>query len=464
MSAIRDIPEVAGLDGYGSLVRIPPEQDVPLTGRVRAILDTAAFRRLAKVSQTGLVSLVYPAAHHSRFEHSLGVYRMALLFLQRLSHDPRFAQAVTSRDAELFLLAALLHDLGHWPFCHPIEDMGLPQVPHHEAFAARFLLEGELAELLRRDWSIEPEEVLALLNDPPQRTACQILASMLSGPIDIDKLDYLIRDSLHAGVPYGRNFDQHRLIRSLCLNEAGNGLAITEKGKTAAEMMVFARYVMFSEVYWHHGVRSATAMLQRAFYRLQHRVDMERLFRLGDGQFIEALREAAQGGTSPGEQPLALLDGLFGDARRLYKRVAQYSFFEQRDVYDRLARRPFPWLVRCAERFAHLASAATGQPIQADQVLFDAPPAEREVQFRVHVHYLKENRYRLLGDVSPVVRALAQEQFDDYVKRVRLFADPDVATALRAIPDLPALLYRAADETDAAQTDAAAPKGAGQAS
>jgi len=450
MSAIRDIPEVAGLDGYGSLVRIPPEQDVPLTGRIRAIIDTATFRRLAKVSQTGLVSLVYPAAHHSRFEHSLGVYRMALLFLQRLSHDPRFAQAVTAHDAELFLLAALLHDLGHWPFCHPIEDMGLPQVPHHEAFAARFLLEGEIAELLRRDWSIEAEEVLALLNDPPQRAACQILASMLSGPIDIDKLDYLIRDSLHAGVPYGRNFDQHRLIRSLCLNEAGDGLAITEKGKTAAEMMVFARYVMFSEVYWHHGVRSATAMLQRAFFRLQHRIDMEPLFRLGDDAFVDVLRQAAQGEPQH-KSALALLEGLFGASRRLYKRVAQYSFFEERAVYDRLARRPFPWLVRCAENFARLASAEVGQPIEPDQVLFDAPPAEREVEFRVHVHYLKENRYRLLGEVSPVVRALAEQQFDDYVKRVRLFADPDVATALRAIADLPALLYRAADATDATE-------------
>ena len=91
---------------------------------------------------------------------------------------------------------------------------------------------------------------------------------MLSGPIDVDKMDYLMRDSLHAGVPYGRNFDQQRLIGSLCVNEAGDGLAITEKGRTAAEMMVFARYVMFSEVYWHHAVRCATAMLQRAFYLL----------------------------------------------------------------------------------------------------------------------------------------------------------------------------------------------------
>ena len=101
---------------------------------------------------------------------------------------------------------------------------------------------------------------------------------MLSGPIDIDKMDYLHRDSLHAGVPYGRHFDQQRLIGSLCLNEAGDGLAITDKGKTAAEMMVFARYVMFSEVYWHHGVRSATAMLQRAFFLLHGTLDLERCF------------------------------------------------------------------------------------------------------------------------------------------------------------------------------------------
>ncbi len=77
---------------------------------------------------------------------------------------------------------------------------------------------------------------------------------MLSGPIDIDKMDYLFRDSLHAGVPYGRHFDQQRLLGSLSLNQAGDGLAVTDKGKTAAELMVFARYVMFSEVYWHHGV------------------------------------------------------------------------------------------------------------------------------------------------------------------------------------------------------------------
>ena len=85
MSDIRNLAEVAALDGGKSMVRIPPEVNVPLTDRVRALVDTAEFRRLAGISQLGLVSLVYPAAIHTRFEHSLGVYRLALLFLRQLS-------------------------------------------------------------------------------------------------------------------------------------------------------------------------------------------------------------------------------------------------------------------------------------------------------------------------------------------------------------------------------------------
>src|SRR5262249_28003302 len=159
-----------------------------------------------------------------------------------------------------------------------------------------------------------------------------------------DKLDYLQRDSLHAGVPYGRHFDQQRLIGSLCLNEAGDGLALTDKGKTAAELLIFARYVMFSEVYWHHAVRSATARLQRAFYLLHAQLDLDSLFRLTDGPLIDGLRQTSGNGPSA-----ELLDGLFGPSRRLYKRLAQYSFFQEREIYDQLARRPYAWLAECSE-------------------------------------------------------------------------------------------------------------------
>src|SRR6476660_9136461 len=99
MATIGDIPEIQGLDARRHLIRIPAELDVPLTPRVRQLIDTAEFRRLARISQLGLVSLVYPAANHTRFEHSLGVYRTALLFLRQLAGEPRFEAAITREDA-----------------------------------------------------------------------------------------------------------------------------------------------------------------------------------------------------------------------------------------------------------------------------------------------------------------------------------------------------------------------------
>ena len=186
MANLRDIPEVASLDSRRALVRIPPELDVPLTERVRQIVDAPEFRRLARISQLGLVSLVYPAAIHTRFEHSLGVYRLALLYLQQLACDERFVRVVSREEAELFIVASILHDLGHWPFCHPIEDIRLPSVPSHELFANSFLLEGEIADTLRRHWGVAPRDVVALLSEEPRTNSARILASMLSGPIDID--------------------------------------------------------------------------------------------------------------------------------------------------------------------------------------------------------------------------------------------------------------------------------------
>ena len=440
MRKISGLPELQGLDRRRHLVRIPRECDVPLTNRVQQIIDTPEFRRLARISQLGFVSLVYPAAHHTRFEHSLGVYRLALLYLKQLSYDDRFAALITRDDARRFIVAALLHDLGHWPFCHPIEDMNLPGVPDHELFANSFLLESEIADTLRTDWGIAPREIVALLSEKPRDDKSRLLSSMLSGPIDVDKMDYLPRDSLHAGVPYGQNFDQQRLIGSLCVNEQGNGLAINDKGRTAAEMMVFARYVMFSEVYWHHAVRCATAMLQRAFFLLRDTLDLDTLFRLDEREMIGQLVAVAE------NRPAAdLLNGLVGPIRQLYKRYAQFSAFENPTQYRRLARQPYAYLVVCAENLAHVLSTRLSMPIAPHEVLFDAPPVKREVQFDVQVYFPKEPCYRSFGDVSPVVRTLAMQQFDDYVKRVRVFVHPRLLRYLDKIRDAGELVNEVVD-------------------
>jgi hypothetical protein len=128
-----------------------------------------------------------------------------------------------------------------------------------------------------------------------------------------------------------------------------------------------------------------------------------------------------------------LVAGLFGPERTLYKRLAQYSLFESPEIYEKLARRPYAWLVGCAEHLAELAARETGDSIAPHEVLFDAPPIKLEVQFNVEVYSAKQDCHRPLGEVSPVVRTLAQEQFDDYVKRVRVFVHPRLVEQLKTI-------------------------------
>jgi HD superfamily phosphohydrolase len=447
MSSLLDIPEIRCLDGRSDSIRIPSQIDVPVTPRIKSLIDTPEFQRLKKISQLGMVSFVYPAATHSRFEHSLGVYRNALLFLRQFAEQPDFNSLVTKRDAEILILAALLHDIGHWPYCHPIEDIELEGIPSHESFATRYLERDSISERMKNQWGIEPSEVLAVINRKKETAAQAVLSSILSGPIDIDKMDYLYRDSLHAGVPYGQNFDSLRLIRSLCLNEKSDRLAITEKGRTAAELMVFARYVMFSEVYWHHTVRSATTMFQRSFFRWHEmkraeadfQCQVSNLFESGETEMIQQMQFDLEG-----ESAAEMLSHLFGVNRRLHKRAANFSFNENAATFEKVAYHPYPWLVATSERLTKLIAEQVGKPIPPDAVLIDAPPVGLEVQFDVDVYSPKTNAYRPLGEVSPVVNTLAKRQFDDFVKQVRVFVEPSLLPLVDRI-DLELLLVAAAE-------------------
>ncbi|HUL03025.1 MAG TPA: HD domain-containing protein [Gemmatimonadales bacterium] len=237
------------------VVRDPLWNNIRLDPEALAVVDTPPVQRLRYVRQLGHAFLVYPGATHTRFEHALGAYhlaRRALAQLEETARGPLLDPAARLR----LKLAALLHDIGHYPFSHALEEAGMP---HHEALAARQLGAGELARCLEQ-LGVAPTDLLPLI----QGTSDSPLAGLISGSVDVDKLDYLSRDAWMCGVPYGV-IDVDRLLTSLCVAEASTGpvLALHEKGLTALESLLFAKYQMYRNVYWHHAVRSATVMFNR---------------------------------------------------------------------------------------------------------------------------------------------------------------------------------------------------------
>jgi HD superfamily phosphohydrolase len=367
----------------------------------------------------------------------LGVYRNAIDFLRQLAHERVAPRVFSDRDASLFVVSGLLHDLGHWPYCHAIEDMKLVDLPKHEVLAERMIHHREIADCLRLDWELEPDDVARFLHPEPAEQLSEshsILRSMLSGPIDIDKLDYLERDSLHAGVPYGRNFDRTRLVHSLCVDTHRNRLSISEKGRTAAEMMVFARYVMFSEVYWHHAVRSATAMLQRAVYELRDREELvDAWLGMDESTVQESLMEASRGKSF---EPCVF--GLFGMRRALFKRIAQFDRLSDPELHRALARRPYDEIVAIARELTRQIQPSIATSIGPNDLLIDTPPIKLEVQFDLQVR-MPDGTFRALSELSPVVQALATRQFDEMVKRVRIFVAPHLREACRHVDVRPIL-------------------------
>ena len=237
------------------VVRDPLWNNIRLDPEALAVVDTPAVQRLRYVRQLGHAFLVYPGATHSRFEHALGAYHLARRALAQLEETT--GTRLDGGDALAVRLAALLHDIGHYPFSHALEEAGLP---HHEALAERHLASGDLATRLAQIGA-RCETLLALI----QGRSRAPLAGLVSGSLDVDKLDYLSRDAWMCGVPYGV-IDVDRLLTSLTLAPGTGGgatLALTEKGLAPLESLLFAKYQMYRTVYWHHAVRSATAMFKR---------------------------------------------------------------------------------------------------------------------------------------------------------------------------------------------------------
>lgn len=247
-------------------IRDPIWNTITIDGTARAIIDTPAFQRLRYIKQLGHAHLVYPGATHTRFDHAVGVYHLARRALQVLGERDGL-RGLDESDCRVIPFAALLHDVGHYPFSHALEELEPARIPgHHEALVGQFLRTDGIAAALR---SVAPDAVERIEGLIRGRSS-NPLQGLVSGSLDLDKIEYLNRDARFCGVPYG-DVDVDRLLHGLVLLEDPvTGLlqiGVHEKGVAALESLLFAKYQMFRNVYWHHAVRAATVLYKRVVTR-----------------------------------------------------------------------------------------------------------------------------------------------------------------------------------------------------
>jgi HD superfamily phosphohydrolase len=266
-------------------IQISSRCPTPFTNRVRCLVTHPDITRLDNVTQLGLVNYIYPTAIHTRYVHSLGAFSIVAKIIVALYHDPLnplFRQIMTEGDLCAALLAALLHDLGQYPLAHDLEEADM-QTFSHEVLTATLLdsKQSLIAGIIRRDWNVEPSLIAAVLNARPatlRGTLKQrVLHSLIDGPIDADKLDYLVRDSEECRLEFGHGLDIDRLLKGLTIvfrqqgDQTYAALGIHEKGKILAEDVAWVRYKMFGQVYWHHTYRAIKAMMHRATWEALER-------------------------------------------------------------------------------------------------------------------------------------------------------------------------------------------------
>ncbi len=308
------------------IIRDPLWDNIQVDQAGMAVIDTPPMQRLRYVRQLGHAFLVYPGATNTRFEHALGAYHLTGRALAILGQRGEL-RPITDLDQQAVRFAALLHDIGHYPFSHGLEEAGFP---HHEGLGVARLSQGLLGEVLR---GLGGNELIAAIGELIQGRSKNPLQGLISGTLDLDKIDYLSRDARACGVPYGA-LDVDRLLSALTLVRPETGpaeMGILEKGVSSLESLLFAKYQMYRNVYWHHAVRSATCMFKRAVRSVagSGRLPREEIAEATDGALVERLLALDGTGLSRAVHE-----------RRLYKRALDLPASEVTGTGDWMEENP----------------------------------------------------------------------------------------------------------------------------
>ena len=395
--------------------RCPIHGFVSLEDWQREIVSQPSYQRLRRIRQLGMADLVYPGAVHTRFEHSLGTFQIATELFDsiRLRAGGRIESVYGigrddfERARRLVQAAALLHDIGHAPFSHVSEPL-LPTAPDgqrhsHEEYSAA-VIRGKFADVIdnhpaNRDFAISTDEVAAFLLGESLDAATSFWRGLIVGQMDADRMDYLLRDSHHLGVDYGR-YDRSRIMITVTAAEIADGglaIGVEEGGWHAVEAMVLARYAIFTQVYFHqitaifehHMVEALKTILPGGCYPALEEDGIDAYLAWDDWRVCGALAVGAGGE-----------DGERIRARRPHAQIYHTPEAPDKEAEDRLVEAEAvlePWVV----------TRLTAKKSSWHQ------PEPYDVPVRV------ENRTTcMLSDISPPVKGLApHRQVRLYVRR-----------------------------------------------
>jgi HD superfamily phosphohydrolase len=374
---------------------------------------------------------VYPGATHTRASHSLGVYHLAWRLLVHLAEEGADSW-LSPEGVKSFLCAALLHDLGHFPYTHSLKELPLVE---HEVLTGN-LITSEPVKALVSAAGGDPFFARAIVDKTVDKTAGPQNASciqdafrarddkellfyrkLLSGSLDPDKLDYLSRDARYCGIPYGaQDVD---FILSRLYPHIDRGVTIDSRGISGVESLLFSKYLMYRAVYWHRSVRSATAMVKKAlFFGLESgSISAEDLYNLDDqGLFALAGRQS---------HPLfALVDSV---------RNGRLFFFFSEFSFDEIAHEKppvFPTPPYIEKTLAEEISSALGRRIEADAIIIDLP---EPISFESDLFVTDENC--LFPESTSAFKKDVIDAFVRSLRVVRVFVNSSYEELIKPLQD-----------------------------
>jgi HD superfamily phosphohydrolase len=448
--------ELGGTAPTNLSILVPPGVSVPFSGRLRRLIESPSWRRLATINQLSLLPLVFPGSGYPRSTHVLYSYELGRRFTETLVSNPFFRLLFDEKTILEAMAVILLHDINHFPFMHIFQESGLEHVSN--ARVIDYFCDGDATGdkksgrpsiyEIASELGIDSERLKRLIlkhHHQQESEADGVIRSLIDSGVDVDKLSYLSLDAHFSGVPYGKGIDLTEIIRAATILPVQHGtttiphLAFDESAIEALESVVMTRFWNFRALYWEQRNRAAMAMLLRTVRRLfsENKLDLYRYLdatmwsgdiaalKFLDSTFRDAYKRSSIVNAlieDAGKRYVRLytLRTLRADApdASLYASMAGLTVEQEFALAREIAR-------QLEERSRHLLGS-----VHEDEVLIDIPRRPLDSGGSVYVS-AQRHAPLLLNEISEPVRSVIRN-YDRMAKSIRVYVSPRLATLLPA--------------------------------